>query len=208
VDEAAAVLWLARGLSSRPEEHIAQCWDRHASCPALYGDGKCSYCKKYTDARASLSALASSAVAGAAAAAALAADDQRKATLLDSPLHRLEELRRSTRVTKQAAREEELKVLRAEARELQRAQDERFDLEVRQPEVARCKLFEAQRQAASGGGVCRNRHCMQPDYCTYWHDGRPDLPPQCQWFASDKCRQGDRCWYNHLPRRPPRVPCP
>ena len=208
VDEAAAVLWLARGLSSRPEEHIAQCWETHDH-PFYRSRNECSGCEKYCKARASLSALASSAVAGAAAAAALAADEQRQAELLDSPLHRMEELRRSTLATKQAAREEQLKVLRAEAREMQRAQDERFDVEVRQPEVARCKLFEAQRRAASGGGACYDRHCTESDYCTYWHDyGNKDLPPRCQWFASNKCRQGDRCWFNHLPRRPPRVPCP
>lgn len=208
VDEAAAALWLARGLSSRPDEHIAECLEAHKQ-RFNSGHCKCFRCDKYCNARASLSALASSAVAGAAAAAALAADDQRHAALLDSPLHRLELLRRATLATKQAAHEEELQLLRAEAKELQRAQDERFDLEVRQPEVERCKLFEEQRRASLGGGACYDRHCTESDYCTYWHEfGKKDLPPRCQWFASNKCRQGDRCWYNHLPRRPPRVPCP
>ena len=52
--------------------------------------------------------------------------------------------------------------------------------------------------------LTRALHFTAPQ--TYLHSGKNDLPPRCQWFESGQCRNGARCWYNHLPRKPPPVP--
>ena len=203
-DEAAAVLWLSRGLAARPVEDVAYCWQWHAEFSQ--GGLQCNQCKLFREARATLTMLTGSAAVGAAATAALAADEQHSAALLDTSLHRLEVLRRQAATTQRALEDEERKRKNTERAEKQRLQDERFKREVRDPEVARCAQFAAQRNASYGGRICHSRHCDNQDYCTYWHEGKSDLPPRCQWFFSGKCRNGPRCWFNHLPDKPPRVP--
>ncbi len=207
VDEAAAFHWLLRGLRSRPAEHVAYCWGNHADhAKRGYGDGKCYHCDVYTNASNTLATLATNPAAGGAAAVdALAAEAQRSAALLDTPLHALEMLRQDMKEKLEAEHQAELVVKRAAATVLQREQDERFAV-VRQREVARCAQFEAQRLASIGGGVCTRRHCDDKDSCTYWHTN--DLPPQCRWFQLGKCTNGERCWFNHLPAKPARVPWP
>jgi TPR repeat protein len=227
LDEAAAFHWLLRGLRSRPAEHVAHCWGAHAEHPMVYQDGSCSYCDEYTDARNTLTTLAAKSAAprlktffvgllrrftafpepaGAAHAAALAAEAQRSAALLDTPLHDLEMLRQDAKQRLEALHKEEVALKQAKAAELQRQQDARF-AELRQREVARCALLAPQRRASGGGGECTRRKCYESDYCTYWHDEQQDLPPQCRWFQDgDKCRNGEDCWYNHLPAKPPPVP--
>lgn len=204
VDEAAAILWLARGLAARPAQHVARCWRRRAGSRDC--DSSCYECTVFRQARATLTALTASAAAAAAATTALAADERRSAALLDTSLHRLEALRSQAAATQKELEDGELKRKYANQAEKQRQQDERFKREVRDPEVARCAQFAAQRNASFGGGICHSRHCNSQDYCTYWHEGRSDLPPQCRWFISGKCRNGLRCWFNHLPDKPPRVP--
>jgi hypothetical protein len=159
----------------------------------------------FREARATLTALTASAAAAAAATAALAADEQRSAALLDSSLHRLEVLRRQAAATQREREDGERKRKNRDQAEKQRLQDERFKREVRDPEVARCAQFEKER-SASFGGICRSRQCYSQDYCTFWHLEKCDLPPQCRWFVSGKCLNGPRCWFNHLPNKPPRVP--
>jgi hypothetical protein len=208
-DEAAAVLWLERGLRSRPVADVADCWRLHAP-PRWGGSGSstCLNCGAYTQARDTLATLAGSAAAGAAAAAALAAEEARTAALLASPLHQLELRRQAAEARVQKQQNEEVAAKRKAAQALQKAQDERWDAEVRQPEVARCAQFAAARRAGAAGGVCTDSRCERQDYCTYYHGGKADLQPRCRWFAEGKCRNGERCWFNHLPRKPPPVPHP
>ena len=207
-NETAAVHWLVRGLRCRPVEHVASCWRWHIDYCGNASD-TCSSCAMYATARAALAKLATSAtVAGAAAAAALVEDAQRSAALLESPLHALELQRQAVKEQLVRALREEFELRRREAAAAQQLQDERFDAEVRAPEVARCAQFAEQRRASASGGECTNRRCESQDYCTYWHFGRHDLPPRCRWFAEGTCHNGERCWYNHLKRRPPRVAVP
>jgi hypothetical protein len=170
----------------------------------LSGDDTCCNCRGYTAARDALTTLARSPAAGAAAAAALAEDAQRSAALLASPLHRLELLRQAAHAKLEARRQEEAEQQRAAAAATQRAADAAF-AEARTREVACCARFAAQRDAACAGGECRRRGCYERDYCTYLHRGRHDLPQHCRWFAEGTCRQGERCWFNHLPPKPQRV---
>jgi hypothetical protein len=205
VDEAAAVRWLHRGLCSRSIEHVAGCWQSHGLDAPLR---KCHDCDAYTTAAKALAALAANpaAEAGVAAAAALAAEEQRSAALLDSRLYRLEQQRAAEMPRLEALYRQEVAQRQAQAAVAQAAQDARF-AEVRAREVARCAQYEPQRRASFGGGACTSRSCCDgQDYCTYWHDGKNDLPPQCRWFApGNRCLNGERCWYNHLPAKPPRV---
>jgi len=197
VDEAAALHWLLRGLRSRPVEHVAKCWGGHADypyrAPYPHPSGDCFSCKTYHGAQTAIADLANSTAVGAMAAAALATELKRSSALLDTSLHHLELQRQATKIRLEAERKVEVDRLRTEAQEQQRVQDEHFNTTVRQPEVERCKQFEVQRRASGfGGGACMDRNCSQQDYCTYWHDGRPDLPPMCRWGS--KCCQGQLCW--------------
>ena len=203
-----AVHWLIRGLRCRPVEQIAHCWSSHIGHHGNTLD-TCGRCERYVTARSTLARLAASATtAGAAAAAALMDDAQRCTALLQSPLHQLELQRQAAKEQLVKALREEFEMRRREAAAAQQLQDARFDAEVRAPEVARCAQFVEQRRASISGGECMNRRCETQDYCTYWHFGRHDLPPHRRWFAEGTCHQGERCWYNHLERRPPRVAVP
>ena len=57
--------------------------------------------------------------------------------------------------------------------EKQRLQDERFNREVRDPEVARCAQLSERRRESGGGGVCYAKYCDdRQDYCVRAHDSR------------------------------------
>ena len=66
---------------------------------------------------------------------------------------------------------------------------------LRRLEVERCRPL-------LGGpvrtGQCTDRWTHSADLCTYKHVDLNDLPPHCLHFSRGDCRNGDRCWFNHL----------
>lgn len=120
----------------------------------------------------------------------------------DPALERLE----AARAEAHAAGRRRLAEEEARRYAVQKAEQARRDQrwrEYRAIEVARCRQFEQQRRSAAGA-LCRNgdscANAPWGDYCTWRHTGR-DLPSHCRHFEEGNCRNGDRCWFNHLEKR-------
>ena len=83
----------------------------------------------------------------------------------------------------------------AERAQLRERQATAFE-ELRAREVLRCQALGRRWR-----GNCMDRRCgltrAERDFCTWGH-GDHDLPPHC--IHLPNCRNGDRCWYNHLKR--------